>query len=473
MSISSEDVLTSFLEEESHIHYENYLKAGREQGLPFQKTYANMKKLAGRNGLCNSEVALSAALWGAKSLDCDVEYIPLTSVFITNEHHNGYLLDRVQTADALLMSTPVYFGDRSSLCNDFINLLKSCSSYKHAVSGKPVGGVSVGAKRNGGQETSLIYQLQDFLSLGMLGLGNDHETTSQYGGTVVAGDIGTAVRDDYGLQTSIGTGRRLARLAIQLAKGESFKINGKLRVTFILLQDKKDKALQMLEKLIEEQSNVIEAKVINVCTKNFERCMACDICPYKVGSDLEYRCTVQKATDSLATIHPELIGQDMLIPVVYSPLSRDGFISQYQRFLERTRYIRRGDYSLSDVAIQPLVFEDIGASEHMSSRMITSLIRHHTVMLKPIIGYLYDGRLINSKQVLTSWQKNIDHALRIVKGKLASIELKLHSIVYKPVGYHLSTAKDKELLLQDRQEIVIGDRLKRLELEASQRLMKK
>ena len=43
-----------------------------------------------------------------------------------------------------------------------------------------------GAKRNGGQETALIYQLVDFINLGMLGAGNDSQRLS---GTIVAGDV--------------------------------------------------------------------------------------------------------------------------------------------------------------------------------------------------------------------------------------------------------------------------------------------
>ena len=51
------------------------------------------------------------------------------------------------------------------------------------------------AKRNGGQETTLVYQLIDMINLNMLGVGNDSASTSQYGGTVVAGDVGTMAKE--------------------------------------------------------------------------------------------------------------------------------------------------------------------------------------------------------------------------------------------------------------------------------------
>ena len=60
----------------------------------------------------------------------------------------------------------------------------------------------------------------DMLNLGLLTVGNDSETTSQYGGTGLAGDIGTMPQDDYGLETAMGTGRRIARMIKMIHIGE-------------------------------------------------------------------------------------------------------------------------------------------------------------------------------------------------------------------------------------------------------------
>ena len=123
------------------------------------------------------------------------------------------LKEKLINADGLIVSGPVYFGDRGSLSQSFLELIQRDLELQDAVSGKLYAGIAVGAKRNGGQETTLIYQLFDFLSLGMLGVGNDSDTTAQYGGTGLAGDVGTMHADDYGLATSIGTGRRISTLA--------------------------------------------------------------------------------------------------------------------------------------------------------------------------------------------------------------------------------------------------------------------
>ena len=42
-------------------------------------------------------------------------------------------------------------------------------------------------------------------------VGNGHDTTSQYGGTLVAGDIGKVQDDDYGIRTSLSTKDNLSK----------------------------------------------------------------------------------------------------------------------------------------------------------------------------------------------------------------------------------------------------------------------
>ena len=50
----------------------------------------------------------------------------------------------------------------------------------------------------------MIYQLHDMMDLGFLGVGNDYETTSQYGGTGHAGDIGTMPQYPESLRPQCG-----------------------------------------------------------------------------------------------------------------------------------------------------------------------------------------------------------------------------------------------------------------------------
>ena len=65
------------------------------------------------------------------------------------------------------------------------------------------------------------------------------------------------------------------------------------------------------------------------------------------------------------------------MPAVYSPRDRSGLESVYQEFMERTRYLRRGDYVFTDRLVVPLVVAELGSAEHLDIRMLTSFIRHH------------------------------------------------------------------------------------------------
>ncbi len=90
----------------------------------------------------------------------------------------------------IIVSSPVYFGDRGSLVQSLFEFIESDPLLRQDMAGKIYGGLAVGAKRNGGQETTLIYQMLDMLDMGLLAVGNGHETTAQYGGTAKAGDVG-------------------------------------------------------------------------------------------------------------------------------------------------------------------------------------------------------------------------------------------------------------------------------------------
>ena len=143
-------------------------------------------------------------------------------------------------------------------------------------------------------------------------------------------------------------------------------------------------------------------------------------------------------------MHPYFLDSDAVIPVVFSPKNRIGLNTNYQKFMERTRYLRRGDYVMSDIVSSPIIYEEIGANENMHIRMITSMIRHHTISSKPIIGYIDDEKLINSEQVYRDFE-NLNHTIRnIAKGRLLMYSDEMEHLKYKPVGYVLSAVKDAE-----------------------------
>lgn len=473
-SITTEEGLRGFIKQEAETHLQNFIEAGRKDKLPFDEMYRELKKLKGNKGLSNSEIALTVGLWSAKELGAELDYVSLSEHF--NEKNEVLGIEsfrkQIMEADAFLFSTPVYFGDRSSLGQTFIEFIRQDPELLENVKGKVYAGISVGAKRNGGQETTLIYQLLDMINCGMLGVGNDSETTSQYGGTGLAGDIGTMQKDDYGLSTAMGTGRRLARVTNMLSMAKKHKLKGKPKVMFWIMQDKNDVAFNKVQEVIKKNENNIEAYIADVTKEHIMRCIACDICPVSVDIDETYRCIIKSKKDDLMKMHTDLLDYDAIIPVVYSPKDRAGLKSNYQQFLERTRYFRRGDYVFSDALTAPFVIEDIGVNENMSIRSITSMIRHHTIVSKPMILFLNNGEEINSASIDTMFEDCFNHVNETTKGRLLSYSSKVNHLKYKPVGYVLSSNKDAEDEKLSKRSLMIESRVKKFSEQAKEKIEK-
>ena len=80
---------------------------------------------------------------------------------------------------------------------------------------KVAGAISVGASRNGGQETT-ISAMHEFLLIHDAIIVGDGAPLAHYGGTGVGGVVGDSEQDEHGIETSINMGKRVAELAIKL-----------------------------------------------------------------------------------------------------------------------------------------------------------------------------------------------------------------------------------------------------------------
>ncbi len=470
--VPDEDALNAYLQAQAAIHLENFVDAGRKEGVPFDELYRNLKKNRGDRGLSNSEVMLAAALWSSLQIGGDIDHISLAEYFTESKERKNIdeLKQKIKEADGILLSTPVYFGDRGSLSQSFINFLRNEKELAQDFSKKVYAGLAVGAKRNGGQETALIYQLLDMINIGFKGVGNDSETTSQYGGTGLAGDIGTMAKDAYGLETAMGTGRRISRVSRTLKESLGSKLKGKHKVAFWLLQDKDEVALNTIKQLVGDYNGQLEAKIIDFSSQNVIRCIACDICPTHIDVDQEYRCIIKSKNDDLMKIHEELLTADAIVPVAYSATDRERLQSNYQRLMERTRYFRRGDYVFSDLLTAPLVIDDIGSNENLSIRMMTSMIRHHTVMMKPMILYRYQGKVVNYDDVQLEFAEFNTQVRRLIVSKLLAYSSGVNHLRYNPVGYVLSAMKDSEDQKLMKRHQMIEDRIEKARIEVKERV---
>lgn len=405
----------------------------------------------------NTDISVSFSMMGAKKFGAKIDLISITDIFTHDKLDIYYnllkydsiddineidtlsidvngldrLLKKVLWADGIVMGTPVYFGDRSSVANKFLQLTRKYDSLK----GKAFGIVSVGAKRNGGQETANIYSLYEALMQGAVVVGDGPEI-SQYGGTVWAGDTGDAINDYYGAKTCFGVGRQVCQLSRILKKG-NIENKTKLKVTFLLTMDTEDKKY---EKILRNytcsvsKDNNIYIVICNLIDNDIYRCIACNICPLPgtedrfKKDDYPYKCVIRTKKDDMKKIQKILVESDCV--VIAGVNSQEELIYRYQAFMERTRFIRRDHFELTNIPIIGLLINELGANSNQifNLKVLSSFIRHNTFFLKPLEIYLYNNKIIfenNFKELIP-----LINSIKIGRSLVEPVE-----ISYKATGY--------------------------------------
>jgi len=115
----------------------------------------------------------------------------------------------------IIIGTPVYFGNMTSLCKAFIDRFMVFRR-TFALSDKVAGVLAVGGCRNGGQEMT-IRSVQTSLFAQEMILVGDGRPTSHCGATVWSGGKKNVTDDEFGMSTARNLGRRVAKLALKLA----------------------------------------------------------------------------------------------------------------------------------------------------------------------------------------------------------------------------------------------------------------
>ena len=418
----------------------------------------------------NSDISIAHALLGSKIYGAHIKLICITNIFShakmdiyanileydtiddidnidslnINEYALHQLINEVKKANGIILGTPVYFGDRSSIANKFLQLTEKYGVLK----GKAFGVVSTGAKRNGGQETANIYSLQEAMAQDAIVVGNGPKT-SQYGGTVWAGDTGTAVNDEFGLETCYGVGRQVTQLAEILSLGAKQNISKKLKITFLLTMDTADKKYEnKLQEYINEINNKeVEISLYNLINETIYRCIACNLCPspkmmekFK-EEEYPYHCVVQTSKDSMKQVQDQLVNSDCIVFVGVN--SKDTLIYRYQAFMERTRFIRHDDFELTNIPAIGMLFNELGATNNQifNLKVLTSFIRHNTFFLKPIEAILHNEKII--------YKDDFNKVISILKDiRSGRNQIKGIEISYKATGYkykqHDSTRKTRK-----------------------------
>ncbi|MDY6853061.1 MAG: NAD(P)H-dependent oxidoreductase, partial [Thermodesulfobacteriota bacterium] len=344
-------------------------------------------EFASEGNLANSEGMLMAALGGAMAAGAKVDMVYLSEDFKkikgSAASSPDTLVKTLKNSSGLIFSTPVYFGDRSSFVESLFTFVTESFQDPYPLQDKTVGLLSVGAKRNGGQETTNIFSLYDSQSLGACVVGNG-PPTSQYGGTGWAGDISRILDDDWGLKTAFGVGRRVAQ--ISSIRNLDMASLPKLKLKFGLPQfQAKDNLIGRFKELIEAAGH--EAEVVKVYKRKIKRCRACPICPNPKAKGDYYRCIVR---DAMYDLMDQLRDLDGLIVTAELGHAFDGMKS-YQLFMERTRCVRRNHFQWSNLPVGLAVSEAPHTNSIFTLRALSSYLRHNVFLVGPFYQSLVFG----------------------------------------------------------------------------------
>ena len=376
--------------------------------------------------LSNSEILAAATMKGVYSKGADIEYFPLVVLF---HHKESSVLDlrrrsskenaedelayvdtlsiveekleelcaKIVEADGVILSTPVYFGDRSSVANKFLQV----TARKTLLQNKIFGVASVGAKRNGGQETCNIYSMIETLNQGALVVGNG-PPTSQYGGTAIGGNPGDVLGDESGIDTAFGVGMKVAHVSELYSREKDPAGNVRIRVDILVTMDTSERFLaKYLKDLTIRTAKTtpwVEFVIHELIDSTIYRCLGCTICPVPPGdSEKTTKCTIKDPEDCLEKLREFLRGSDCAIIAGLNILDYEKIIFRYQVLTERMRYIRRSNFELTDLLITGLCYNQFGATANSihSIKTLTSYIRHNTTFYKPIDIFEYEGKVVN------------------------------------------------------------------------------
>jgi len=115
----------------------------------------------------------------------------------------------------IIIGSPVYFRIMSSLCNAFIERLSALRSPNFILADKPVGVLSVGAYRNGGQEL-VIQQIQTAMLCHEVMIVGGKPRAHQ-GATLWNAYKDDITKDEFGMESARKLGIRVAEAALKLS----------------------------------------------------------------------------------------------------------------------------------------------------------------------------------------------------------------------------------------------------------------
>jgi len=121
------------------------------------------------------------------------------------------------TFAGLIVGTPVYFGTMTAQCKAFLDRSVMFRRNGWMLRNKVAGVLAVGRVRNGGQELTLQAVRAALLCHDMICV-SDGQPSAHFGATLWSGAEGGISADQVGLETARNLGRRVAELAVRMAR---------------------------------------------------------------------------------------------------------------------------------------------------------------------------------------------------------------------------------------------------------------
>ena len=184
----------------------------------------------------STAIAVQACLDAAKAVDPDrieIELIKLAGMRINGNLAAGIPLEPGERDDfpklvpklsdpavaGVVIGSPVYFGNMSSLCQAFLERLMVLRKADFAWSNKVAGVLAVGGARNGGQELT-IKSIQTALFCQEMIVVGEARPTARFGSAVWNNkESGGVANDEIGMSAVKNLGARVAQVALMVAGG--------------------------------------------------------------------------------------------------------------------------------------------------------------------------------------------------------------------------------------------------------------
>lgn len=196
-----------------------------ESGAPADKLLIIGVACSPRKGKTTA-TAVQTALDAAKAVNprIETELIDLGGMVFSGWNATGQfetddfdrrVLPKLQTSllSGLIIGSPVYFRNLSSLCMAFLERLAVLRKPSLLLAGTPVGVLSVGAYRNGGQEL-VISQIQAALLCHEAVIVGGKPAAHQ-GATLWNNSNDDITKDEFGMDTAQKLGIRVAEAALK------------------------------------------------------------------------------------------------------------------------------------------------------------------------------------------------------------------------------------------------------------------